>query len=148
MNPSFYELAATDPDEAAEIAVRAAATLNRIVDVFGPDAVDWIRAELLRNTRSYTDRNGDTWIENADSSLSMLDGAGVFQDWPFDEVQRVYGPLTQQSGDPLPVVHATSRWQRVLGRLGVRTRAWCGERIVAGEPADPSRKCRECERWT
>jgi hypothetical protein len=46
----------------------------------------------------------------------------------------------------LPVVHATSRWQRVLGGLGFRSTAWCGARIVAGRPSGPSRECRECRR--
>lgn len=46
----------------------------------------------------------------------------------------------------LPLVHATSPWQRLLGRLGIRTRAWCGARIVAGLPAGATRECRECRR--
>lgn len=95
MSESFYELAAQDPDEAAEIAVRVAETLNEIVELFGPDAIDWIRAELVKQ---------------------------------------------------LPVVHATSRWQRQLGWLGIATTAWCGKRIVAGRLPGPSRECRECRR--
>jgi hypothetical protein len=98
MSDSFYELAVSE-DEAAEqaaaIAVQVAETLNEIVDLFGVDAVEWIRAELVKH---------------------------------------------------LPVVHAMSRWQRVLGRLGFRATAWCGERIVAGCPAGPVRECRECRR--
>lgn len=98
MSDSFYELAVFE-DEAAEqgaaIAVQVAETLNEIVALFGVDAVEWIRAELVKH---------------------------------------------------LPVVHAMSRWQRVLGRLGFRTRAWCGERIVAGCPAGAVRECRECRR--
>jgi hypothetical protein len=45
-----------------------------------------------------------------------------------------------------PVVHATSRWQRLLGRVGIRTRAWCGARIVAGKATGLTQKCRECQR--
>ena len=46
----------------------------------------------------------------------------------------------------LPIVHATSRWQRLLGGFGIRTRAWCGARIVAGRPSGLARECRECRR--
>jgi hypothetical protein len=98
MSESFYELAVSE-DEAAEelaaIAVRVAEALNEIVEVFGVDAIDWIRAELERRT---------------------------------------------------PVVHVTSWWQRPLGRLGIATRALCGERIVARTVPGPMRQCRECQR--
>lgn len=140
--------AARADDEAAEIAVRAAETLNEIVRLFGPDAVDWIRDELIRSAvRSFTDRNGDTWIEGLDGLLCMVDApAATFHGWDSGAVERVYGPLAQLSGAPLPLVHATSRWQRVLGRLGIRTRAWCGKWIVAGRLVGASRECRECRR--
>lgn len=46
MSGTFYELAMSESDEAAEIAIRAAKVLNEIVEVFGPDAIGWIRAEL------------------------------------------------------------------------------------------------------
>lgn len=48
--------------------------------------------------------------------------------------------------EKLPVVHATSWWQRPLGRLGIRTSAWCGAQVVAGRPIRLSRECRECRR--
>lgn len=82
-------------DEAGEITARVVETLNEIVELFGPDAIEWIRAGLVKQ---------------------------------------------------LPVVHASSRWQRVVGRLGFRTTAWCGARIVTGRPSGLSRECRECRR--
>jgi len=148
MSDSFHEHAAANPDEAAEIAVNVAEALNEIVAMFGPDAIDWIRAELIRSAvRSFTDRNGDTWIQHVDGALSMVDAPDpMFYDRAFDEVGFLYGPLTQMSGVPVPLVHATSPWKRPLGWLGIRTRALCGERIVAGKVSGPTQKCRECQR--
>lgn len=146
MSESFNELAGQD--EGADIAIYVAEALNEIVAMFGPDAIGWIRDGLIEMApRAFADDHGDTWIECADGTLSMVDAAaGMLQGWPFGSVERMFGPLTQLHGEPLPVVHATSRWQRLLGRLGIRTRAWCGERIVAGRPSGSSRECRECRR--
>jgi hypothetical protein len=45
------------------------------------------------------------------------------------------------------VIHVTSWWQPLLGWFGIRTRALCGELIVATNrlTAVPV-KCRECQR--
>ena len=135
-------------DETAEIALAAENALHKIVDLFGVEAIDWIRTELISSMpRSFTDRYGDIWIEGTDGLLSMLFApAGTFQDWPFEAVECVHGPLTQVSGPPAPVVHATSRWQRVLGRLGIPTPTLCNKWIVARPASGAARKCRECER--
>jgi hypothetical protein len=90
MSESFYERAASD--EAAE---QLADTLNEIANLFGVDALDWIRAELDRQ---------------------------------------------------VPMAHVVSWWQRPLGRLGIATRALCGERIVARTVPGPMHECQECRR--
>jgi hypothetical protein len=59
-----------------------------------------------------------------------------------DALGWIRGELEQQ----LPVVHVTAWWQRPLGRLGIKTTALCGERIVASEVAGLTRPCRECQR--
>lgn len=145
-NRDSLSAAAGPDDEFADIAIAVAQTLNEIVEVFGPDAIGWIRDELLRGVRTFADRNDDIWIEDVDGGLSMLDGWGAFQGWPFEAVERVHGPLAQQSGDPLPVAHVTSWWQRPLGWVGIATPTLCNERIVAGRVSGPVRECRECQR--
>jgi hypothetical protein len=90
MSESFYELASSTGDADEQLAD----TLNEIANLFGVDALDWIRAELERQ---------------------------------------------------VPVLHVTAWWQRLLGRLGIRTRALCGERIVARMVPGPMQTCRECQ---
>lgn len=94
MSNSFYELTEQEQDD-ADLAILIAETLDEVVEVFGPDAVEWIRTELARVA---------------------------------------------------PVAHATARWQRVLGRLGIPTPTLCNAWIVARRLSGPARKCRECQR--
>lgn len=59
-----------------------------------------------------------------------------------EALARLHNDLEQ----PPTVVHAVSRYQRWLGRLGIATRAYCGKRIVPGDASGPTRECRECRR--
>lgn len=46
-----------------------------------------------------------------------------------------------------PLEHAVSGWQFVAGWFGIRTRAWCGAKIVARRRQVPgAKRCRECQR--
>lgn len=46
-----------------------------------------------------------------------------------------------------PTDHAVSPWQFVAGWFGIRTRAWCGAKIVARRRRVPGAvRCRECQR--
>lgn len=67
------------------------------------------------------------------------------------ELVALFGPdalawIRAELERQVPVLHAVSWWQRLLGRLGVRTMALCGERIVARTVPGPMQQCRECQR--
>lgn len=126
MGDTFYELAyAADPVEERLIDL----AIDRITGDDEP-SIDAELAEALGLSPE-----DEALAEHlAVLLLRMADGIAA------EALARLHSDLQ------LPVVHATSWWQRLLGWLGFRTTAWCGERIVAGRPVGPSRECRECRR--
>lgn len=126
MSDTFYELAVgSDPVEERLIGL----AIDRITGDDEP-SIDAALAEALGLSAE-----DEALAEHlAALLLRMADGIAA------EALARLHNELQ------LPVAHATSWWQRPPGWFRIRTRAWCGERIVAGRLSGPSRECRECRR--